>query len=259
MHLPQILTKSSFIHHTVYIHDTCYVLTSERVWGRRWRMNISIFVVCLETLRWSVRDSMPGSALLDASAAQPMWKLGIVRLRPHRSSAMASLAVAGPDIHGTHVRTQADTYSQTWHTRYHVTLHMGSYSIWDRMQTSSSAELGLVVGATEAAPALRTGRFCTGRSSGFWAFVGPKRPKADAFWASCKFSFTFTRWHACMGPHPSVHRHSHAGSRRRPTLRGHGSSPLALPATLGLAASLEKTNACRWRANDPHSRTHSTL
>ena len=50
------------------------------------------------------------------------------------------------------------------------------------------------------------------------------------------------------GPHPSVHRHSHAGSRRRPTLRGHGSIPL--PATLGLAASLEKTNACRWRAND---------
>ena len=104
------------------------------------------------------------------------------------------------------------------------------------------------MGATEAAPALRTGRFCTGRSSGFWAFVGPKRPKADAFWASCKFSFTFTRRHACMGPHPSVHRHSHAGSRRRPTLRGHGSIPL--PATLGgWAASLEKTNACRWRAN----------
>ena len=52
-----------------------------------------------------------------------------------------------------------------------------------------------------------------------------------------------------MGPHPSVHRHSHAGSRRRPTLRGHGSIPL--PATLGgWAASLEKTNACRWRAND---------
>ena len=116
------------------------------------------------------------------------------------------------------------------------------------MQTSSSAELGLVVGATEAAPALRTGRFCPGRSSGFWAFVGPKGPKADAFWASCKFSFTFTRWLACMGPHPSVHRHSHAGSRRRPTLRGHGSIPL--PATLGgWAASLEKTNACRWRAN----------
>ena len=67
-----------------------------------------------------------------------------------------------------------------------------------------------VAGATEAAPALRTGRFCTatGRSLGFWAFVGPKGPKgrrqlqvlihihalARVHGSSSIRSWTLTRW-----------------------------------------------------------------